>query len=223
MLFAWPHRNGHSPGGYVATTSTGASIFAGTVDIGNHCDDCTTNIILPFNFTFYGVSYGNANVSSNGNLQFVSNNNAFTNSSLPAASFSSTIFSYWDDLYTVDGASGQGVFTSISGAGPNRIFNIEWRTQFCCSSGTPVNDFEVRLYEGLTRIDVIYGDTADSGASATAGVQLDGSDFTQFSVNSAVLTPGLQVTFDVPEPATYSLIGIGGILLAAGRRYLKRS
>jgi hypothetical protein len=171
------------------------------------------------------VSYGNVNVASNGSLQFVSDSATFTNTSLPATGFSSAIFGFWDDLYTTDAGSGQGVFTSTSGSGSNRIFNIEWRTEHCCHSGIPVNNFEIRLYEGLTRIDLIYGATTDSGNSATAGVQKDATDFTQYSLNSDVLSSGLQITYDtaVPEPATYSLIGMGGLLLAAGRRFLKRS
>jgi hypothetical protein len=40
------------------------------VDIGNHCDDCTTTIALPFAYNFYGTVYQTANVSSNGLLEF---------------------------------------------------------------------------------------------------------------------------------------------------------
>jgi len=43
------------------------------------CDDCTTPITLPFTFNFYGQPFTSVNASSNGNLQFTSNNTAFTN------------------------------------------------------------------------------------------------------------------------------------------------
>src|SRR5207247_1684330 len=76
--------------------------------------------------------YTSANVSSNGNLQFVTSNIAYTNECLPSTTITGpTIFPFWDDLRT-DGTSCTpgpcGIFTSTSGSAPNRIFNIEWRT-----------------------------------------------------------------------------------------------
>ena len=41
--------------GYTTATSTG-TITAGGTDIGNHCDDCTTDITLPFPVSVYGTS-----------------------------------------------------------------------------------------------------------------------------------------------------------------------
>ena len=47
--------------------------------------------------------------------------------------------------------------TSTSGVAPNRIFDIEYRTAYYSGgAGIPLN-YEVRLYEGLTEFDVIYG------------------------------------------------------------------
>ena len=45
----------------------------GTVDTGNHTDDGTTFISLPFTYQLYDQTYTGVNLSSNGNLQFVSN------------------------------------------------------------------------------------------------------------------------------------------------------
>src|SRR5436305_707611 len=139
---------------YTVTSSTGASIVPGTTDIGLHADDQTTAITLPFPVILYDQVFTSANVSSNGNIQFNSNSSRFTNDCLPDGSFSYTIFHYWDDLYTGGTLSGQGVFTSISGTAPNRIFNIEWRTVHCCGSGAPNTYFEIRLYDGLRKFDL---------------------------------------------------------------------
>src|SRR5213075_3469036 len=59
-------------GNYSVAQSSG-SIVAGTADSGNHCDDCTTSIQIPFAYNFYGKLFTAANVSSNGTLQFSSN------------------------------------------------------------------------------------------------------------------------------------------------------
>ena len=42
------------PSCYGITSATGQPIIPGTADIGNHCDDCTTPITLPFPVTLYG-------------------------------------------------------------------------------------------------------------------------------------------------------------------------
>src|SRR4029077_16480106 len=82
-------------------------------------------------------------------------------------------------LYLVN--SGFGIFTSISGTAPNRIFNIEWRAQYFPGSGSA--GFELRLYEGQTRFDVIYGTLTNGNTSATAGVQKNDTNFTQYFCN----------------------------------------
>src|SRR5439155_5616858 len=79
--------------------------------------------------------------------------------------------------------SGFGIFTSISGTAPNRIFNIEWRSQYFPGSGSA--NFELRLYEGQLRFDVIYGTVSNSNTSATAGVQRDNTFFTQYFCNGS--------------------------------------
>ena len=48
----------------------GGSIVPGTMDTGNHGDDCTTTIALPFSYTLYDQTFTAANVDSNGTLQF---------------------------------------------------------------------------------------------------------------------------------------------------------
>ena len=52
-------------GNYLIATST-ATIVPGTYDIGNHCDDCQTNLSLPFPFQLYDQVGNNIIVTSNG-------------------------------------------------------------------------------------------------------------------------------------------------------------
>src|SRR5882724_5960948 len=100
------------------------AIVPGTTDIGNHGDDTVTTIGLPFSYTLYDQTFTSIKLSSNGNAQFTTTDTTFTNQCLPWAAHNYTIFPYWDDLFLVN--SGFGIFTSISGSSPNRIFNIEW-------------------------------------------------------------------------------------------------
>jgi hypothetical protein len=188
-------------GDYVLTQSTGASIVPGTTDIGNHCDDCDTTLALPFPFLLYGHTYNSVLVYSNGTLNFVTTNGTgFINFCLPYSPVNEAIIPYWHDMRT-DG-DGYGIFTSISGSPPNRIFNIEWRTGYF---GSYESNFEVRLYENSPseQFDVIYGQLYDPGTGATVGVQRDtGSRYTQYECNTGGLTSGLKVTFTMQPCGT---------------------
>ncbi len=184
---------------YVITSTTGIAIVPGTNDIGNHCDDCPTTITLPFTYNFYGVAYNRVTATSNGNLQFSSSNADYNNACLPAQSINNAIFAHWDDLLT--NHLGAGIFTSVSGTPSSQIFNIEWRANYISDNGN-VN-FEVRLYEGQARFDIIYGAVDQGGSSATVGVQRDlNAPVTQYecSVDNS-LQPGLQLTFRLPSCA----------------------
>jgi hypothetical protein len=196
---------------YTVTESTG-SIVSGTTDIGVHCDDCTTTIALPFPYFFYRQPMLSASVSSNGNLQFISNDSTPNNQCLPASNFNGPIMPHWDDLVTDN--PGDGVFTSISGSAPNRIFNIEWATELF-SGGTV--DFEVRLYEDRQRVDLIYGTVSFSGLGATVGIQKDtGSAFFEYSCDFPSLFNTLMVTFEnnICTPGNGSCISCPAITLS---------
>jgi hypothetical protein len=110
---------------------------------------------------------------------------------LPWSGHDCTIFPYWDDLRTDANAGCAGfpggtcgVYTSVSGTAPNRIFNIEWRAVYFADPGQTVN-FELSLYEGQNRFDVIYGSTASGNTSATAGMQSNDTCFAQYFCNGS--------------------------------------
>src|SRR4029450_4612214 len=132
---------------YEADNTAGAPFGTpGTTDIGNHGDDVTTLIALPFPYTFYDQTFVSVWASSNGNLQFVSNNAAFENTCpLPTPTFNFAILPHWDDLRT--DFPGTGIFTSVVGSAPNRLFTIEWRTVYFNNPAQTAN-FAVRLPEG---------------------------------------------------------------------------
>lgn len=152
-------------------TSASGTMVPGVTDVGNHCDECVTAIALPFPFTFYDQTFTSANVSSNGNLQFSTSNIRSTNTALSTARFAAAIFPFWDDLRT--NQAGQGIFTSVQGSAPNRAFTIEWRAANYASTGT--TNFELRLFEGSSRFETIYGATSGT-FDGTIGAQRDSSE-----------------------------------------------
>ena len=189
---------------YVFTTSAGNAIVPGvTLVPGSQADDATSSVAIPFSYTAYGTGYNSVNVGTNGNLQFTTINTAFTNvCPLPAAAMGVSFFPHWDDLNMSAGGA-LGIYTSVSGVAPNRIFNIEWRARLF-GGALPVN-LEARLFEGQQRVDYIYGAVDLNGASASIGVQsVPVALQTTFSCNTASLSPGLGISFVIPPPTICS-------------------
>ena len=178
---------GCPPSQYVITNGTDA-IVPGDTDIGNHGDDVDTFVALPFSFQLYDQTFTGVNISSNGRLDFVTANEpgGYQTACLPpppnVGPYDFTVFSVWEDQRTDFGLSGCssfpggncGVFTSVSGSAPNRIFNIEWRTVLFNDNNATQNH-EVRLYENdpNLKFEVIIGTLNPQNADQTwvSGVQ----------------------------------------------------
>ncbi|HEY6063697.1 MAG TPA: T9SS type A sorting domain-containing protein, partial [Chitinophagaceae bacterium] len=188
---------------YNMTTSTGNSIDPGTTLVaGSQGDDVTALITLPFTYNAYDLPYTQVRACSNGNLQFTTNNTAFSNiCPLPATGMGVAFHPHWDDLHT-GRLPAEGIYTSVTGSAPNRIFNIEWRAEyfFPTSFATVVN-FEARIFEGQQRVDFIYGSVLNNGVSASIGVQSEPTaQATTFSCNASGLSSGLGISFVLPPP-----------------------
>ncbi len=203
---------GQLGGAYAYGTPAAATIDATpkTLIVGSTGDDVVATVATPFAFFVYGnaiAQASNITVSSNGNVQFVATggSTAFSNSALPAATFGAAVpvvLAYWDDLRTDTPAGVSGVFQSVTGTAPNRVWNLEWRgTTF--ANPTPVN-FELRFFEGQSQFRTIYNNSAGAGgAGATVGVQAAnaGTTFTQFSFNTAnPVFAGQGMTTTLPPP-----------------------
>ena len=181
---------GCPPGQYTITEGTD-TIVPGDTDTGNHIDDGDTFVALPFTFQLYDQSFNGVNVSSNGRVDFVNANepSGYLSACLPpppnpatGLPYDFTIFSVWEDQRTDFGLSGCasfpggncGIFTSVSGSAPNRIFNIEWRTVLFADNNATQNH-EVRLYENdpNLKFEVIIGtlNTPNADQPWVSGVQ----------------------------------------------------
>lgn len=220
---------GCPPGEYTITNGTD-TIVPGTTDTGNHIDDGSTLVALPFPFTLYDQTYNGVYVDSNGRLDFVctdAHGSDWVSVCLPATDaticpYTYTVFGLWTDQCTDntpgncggDFCTGCGIYTSVSGSAPDRIFNIEWRTVLYGSGGTtPDVHHEVRLYENPNqnqRFDVIYGDINSAPATQmwVGGVQKDetSGSFTQdFCVPVGGSPPtNVSRTYEIPACASPS-------------------
>ena len=193
-------------------------IVPGTTDTGNHCAWCDTMINLPFPFVLYDQTFNTVMVNSSGRLDFVCNNepSGNTETCLPAppnnCAYDYTIFALWGELSTIINAqgcatraNGCGIFTSVSGIPPNRIFNIEWHAVRRDNSALTAN-FEMRLYQNdpNKRFDVIYGVTQPYPFALnlfTGGVQGSTGFFTQDFCN--IPPPqNVSTTYVLPSCAT---------------------
>jgi len=180
---------------YTITTQTGQTIVPGEVDSGNHCDDCTTLITLPFTVYVYGHPYTSVVLESNGTIQFGGDTSVFTNGCLPSTEYGRTFFPYWDDLYTLNG--GYGIYTTTTGSAPNRTFYIEWRAKYFFDKTKEAN-FEFAYNEADQVLKTIYGTVTNGNTSSTAGVQdAVGGAFDQYACNGAggTISSGQAVTY----------------------------
>ena len=172
-------------------------------DTGNHCDDCTTTINLPFPFRLYDRTFTQAIIGSNGTLGFVTNTNLATNQCIPTGRIQYTIAGYWDDLDTTSVPGGYGgVYSEITFEGENRVFNLEWNAVNKSTQGRTV-EFIIRLYENspTQRFSIHYiGSDGTNGGSATSGVQEtyvnETGRYTPYSCNQPRLAVHTFLRFD---------------------------
>ncbi|MFL5734675.1 MAG: hypothetical protein ACJ78Q_16055, partial [Chloroflexia bacterium] len=199
------------PQNYAVTRISAGPVVSGTTLIsGSACDDCYVVANLPFTYYFYNQPFTSVKVVDNGLLSFAGTPDVgFNNYCIPDPNpRTNVIYALWRDL-TMDRDLQQcldigcGVFTSVSGTAPNRIFNIEWRALSLSMSNpfTPVY-LEVRLYEGQQKWDVIYSrlDTTDS-RNATVGAQQDVTGL----VSVLYQCPGVPSVLNNGDMLTYRL------------------
>ncbi|MER3544499.1 MAG: hypothetical protein C4311_07800 [Chloroflexota bacterium] len=190
------------PFGYRCDDTVTRPWINATINTGIIGDDWVLSIPIGFSFNFYGQSFTTVNVSSNGNLQFTTANTAYLNvCPLPSGMMGLMIVPFWDDLYPPEGA---GIFYSVTGSAPNRVFTVEWRNiphYEAAYTGTGVT-FEVQLEEASGDIYFLYQDvdfgvpTLNNGASASVGIQNGPAGYAlQYSCNQPVLSAGRVVRF----------------------------
>jgi len=169
-----------------------ASYVAANTVLSLRGDDACSRVPLPFTFTFYGVPYDYAYVSTNGYLNFIGPNSSYSNVLIPIAAIpNAAIYAFWDDL-NVDSAA--SVRTELLGTEPNRQFVIEWRNVRFYNGGYLRIDFEIVLRENgviLLQYHNVADDFRERGNSATVGLENEaGNNAALFSYNRVSLGVG---------------------------------
>ena len=98
-------------GRYVVAEGT-ATIVPGTLDTGNHCDDCSTLITLPFSVRLYEGTFTQATLHSNGVMRLGNGPIVYRFSCGPVFGTEFAIYPFQEDLVTT--GAGQGIFTSVT-------------------------------------------------------------------------------------------------------------
>ena len=173
--------------GYVAYPVTPAfeDIGAtGSAELTPYVDDDYFHLsaanLAGFEFDFYGVTYQDLYVSSNGLITFGSGSSAYSNTDLTMSPSQAAIAPYWDDL-VVDDSSDAAVLWEVRGSGDEQRLIIQWNDiHYIAGWGMGQVTFQAVLDETDDSMEFNYLDLASSswhaeGASATVGIRDAGS------------------------------------------------
>ncbi|MCL4266513.1 MAG: VWA domain-containing protein [Anaerolineae bacterium] len=179
------------PFNWIDIASGGALVARGS--------NTSTLVNLGFTFEFYGNSYSQVYVSSEGYVSFGSGSSTSTNGAIPSVSTpNNAIYALWDDLYPIGGSYGSIYAQQIDAS----RFVIQWQqVAHCCSTSSP-ETFQVILDGSDDSITMQYLDVSSTG-SATVGVEnFYGSAGVQVAYNqSDVIYDGLALRFATTQIA----------------------
>ncbi|MGI5244863.1 PQQ-dependent sugar dehydrogenase [Dactylosporangium sp. CA-139066] len=193
--------------GYTCTAGARTWIPADQTVLTLTGDDAYQQVALPFPVTFYGTTYSNAWVDTNGAMSFVQpSGSAWNHSAIPSAAASgkvnAAVYPMWSDFLVDASAS---VRTAVTGTAPNRQFVIEWRNNRFYDNANARVSFETVLYENndiavaWNNIDQV---AMEQGSTSTVGIENQaGTVAVQYSLNQPNLRTGNGVLFHPPASA----------------------
>lgn len=199
-------------------------------------DDAETSVPIGFTFNFYGSSFTNVFVVSNGFLSFPGGDSgAFTNDCpFDSGSPLNTIDPYWDDLdpgddgaalYTQTFAAGScpHVATGVTAGAGCFIAQYEEYDHFP-GDGVPggsLGTFEVILYDDDSILfQYEAGHPAMDGSSGTIGINSDGvANSLQYSCDTASISGGLAILFQLGAVGDLAITKTGEVAVGGNTTY----
>ncbi|MCF4120565.1 S8 family serine peptidase [Antribacter sp. KLBMP9083] len=193
----------YDDGGYFCAVGAGSYLQGDTL-VALTGDDRFTSVAIPFAFPLYGADYSTAYVSTNGFLNFLAGTSSLSNGAIPSTAVpNAALYPFWDDLYFDVSA---GLYQGTSTIDGVQAFTLEWRNVRKYSPSTDRLNFSVTLFED-GKVVYGYGDLTETatakGSSATVGLEnATGTVASQYSYNSASLSDGVSITYDLAPMGT---------------------
>lgn len=151
-------------------------------------DDQVSGILpIGFSFNFFGVTYTDFYISSNGFITFTGTtyNGCCSGQTIPMFDGIDNIIAWgWNDLYP----PGNGSITyETVGTAPNRKLLVNFVSQWHCCSGPATNSAQIILNESSNIIEIHTAEVTNDGSTNTQGIEnVDGT--------IAYATPGRNMT-----------------------------
>lgn len=191
--FGYVFNRTNNPNAFSSIAATGTLISPDTGD------DLNITRNIGFNFSFYGQTFTQAFISTNGLTSFLGSNTAFTNEDFSSTNGDIAAAPFWDDLRLDPNGR---IFDLTRGLVGNREYVVEWNNvPFFADNNVSVT-FQAIFREDGT-ISYYYPELGtsplESGLSATIGIRDTDSSangrFLQNSFNSAYLAQGDVITY----------------------------
>jgi hypothetical protein len=185
----------------------------------NGDDDGSSALPIGFDFTFYGNTYNQFYVASNGMITFGDFRQQaswgdwphYINRSIPNSNWPNNyIAPFWDDTTAYNNLDQRIVYQTI-GTAPNRMLVVQYTNVGFYDDPTPLGTFFAILYEGSNNIQFQYryliGDNVRAhGSSATIGLEnANGSAGTQYAFNTESLESEQVILFTPDGSGGYDI------------------
>ncbi len=171
----------------ISSTGTEATSWNATGTFGPKDEGFVGPIPFGFNFKFYGNTYPEFYISSNGMIMFnVPGQNSFVNTSIPTVGYpDGFIAPFWDDL---DGETNGKVY--YEQIGNKMVVQFDNWSKFGDSGSLT---FQIVMYN-TGKIEYYYNDITVTASSATVGIESpDGTDGLEIAYNSVYVENNLAV------------------------------
>jgi len=132
-------------------------------------DVVSSAVAIGFSFNFYGNTYSEVYISSNGFLTFTSGQSSgcCSGQNLPSVSTPNNLVAgFWEDLNLSQG----NIRYETLGVAPDREFVVGFYDNPHFFDGPPVT-FEMILHESTSNIEFQYGDAPSDGGNHTVGAE----------------------------------------------------